>query len=268
MIFATDLDRTLIYAKRFLEDFEGEAVNIEIYKGEAFSFISKKALELLISLHQKAIVIPVTTRNLEQYNRIQIFKEYIQPKYHIVNNGGSIFIEGKEDLRWKHLLEAQLESLTMSYDEALKVFFSCYKGPIQRYKKSDNLIWVVWSERDHIDLEGIQACKKVIYKAGWTIDITEYKIYIYPRCISKWEAVRYIHANYIKDEVLCAGDSLFDKEMVENGNIGVIPRESWLHKNLNEKVKKPNIHITSTTGLLAGEEILSLALKYCKLNQN
>lgn len=256
MIFATDLDRTLIYAERFLASYEKEAINIEIFKEKPISYISAKALALLKELDKVATVIPITTRNREQYERISIWGEHIKPRIYVVNNGGTIFIEGKEDPIWTEKIKKQLSELTLSYEEALRLFLSLYKGPVERYKKSDELIWVVLSDKNQIDWEAVKNFQRHVEEHGWKIDVTGRKIYLYPACISKWKALHYIKMNYLDEEVVAAGDSLFDAEMIHRAEFGVVPKGSVIEADCEE-----NIYRTNQAGLGAAEDILSYALE-------
>ena len=256
MIFATDLDRTLIYAERFLEGYDQDTLNIEVFKEKPISYISSKALRLLKELDKVATVIPITTRNREQYKRISIWGEHIEPRIYVVNNGGTIFIEGKEDLIWNEKIKQQLSVLTLSYEEVLRLFLSFYKGPIERYKKSDELIWVVLGDKNHMDWEAIKDFQRQVEGAGWKIDVNGRKIYLYPTCIRKWEALRYIKMNYLNEEVLAAGDSLFDVEMIHQAEFGVVPKGASIEERCRE-----NIYCTNRGGIGAAEDILSYALE-------
>lgn len=256
MIFATDLDRTLIYAERFLASYEKETRSIEIFKEKPISYISVKALALLKELDKVATVIPITTRNREQYERISIWREYIKPRIYVVNNGGTIFIEGKEDSIWNAKIKKQLSELTFSYEEALSLFLSLYKGPVELYKKSDELIWLVLSDKNQIDWEAVRAFQRHVEKQGWKIDVNGRKIYLYPACISKWEALHYIKMNYLDEEVVAAGDSLLDAEMIHQAEFGVVPKDAVIEAECEE-----NIYRTNQGGLGAAEDILSYALE-------
>jgi len=93
MIFATDLDRTLIFSEAFLEESKVSYQSIEIYKEKPISYISDQAIELLKELSKRVNIIPVTTRNYEQYHRIELFYEVFTPETYIINNGGSIYVQ-------------------------------------------------------------------------------------------------------------------------------------------------------------------------------
>lgn len=256
MIFATDLDRTLIYAERFLQGYNKETLPIEVIKERPISYISAQALRLLKELDKVATVIPITTRNREEYKRISIWGEHIKPQIYVVNNGGTIFIEGKEDTIWNEKINKQISALSLSYENALKLFLSLYKGSIKGYKKSDELIWLILGDKNHIDWEAVSHFQRQVEGAGWRIDVHGRKIYLYPICIRKWEALRYIKMNYLNDQVLAAGDSLLDAEMIYHADFGAVPKGAAI-----EETCGVNIYCTHQEGIGAAEDILCYALK-------
>lgn len=263
MIFATDLDRTLIYSERFLE--EGQTMpyrDVEIYKEKPISYISERAFELLKGLYKVAKVIPITTRNYEQYHRIELFKEALVPEIYVINNGGTIYMHGKEDSRWHQHIINQIDAMPVDYDEALRVFLESYKGPVERYKKSDDLIWLVLGESNQIDFESVRQFERKFKKAGWRIDVNGRKIYLYPEFINKWSALEYIRTYYYQEKIMAAGDSLFDYEMVHQSDYGIVPKASWIEPDC-----MAHITITQHQGLAAAEEILEAALIKAKKEQ-
>ena len=92
MIFATDLDRTIIYSPKFLnEKNKNSVILIETLDGKEISYISKFAFEELKKINKEIYVIPVTTRSINQFKRINTF-EYCE--YVITSNGGTILHNG------------------------------------------------------------------------------------------------------------------------------------------------------------------------------
>lgn len=262
MIFATDLDRTLIYSESFLAETKSIYRNIEIYKEKPISYISLKTYELLHMLHEMAHVVPVTTRNYEQYHRIEVFKGSLEPELYVINNGGTIYYHQQEDKKWTDEIRRQIEAMPVSYDEVLEAFLKRYKGYVERYKKSDELIWLVLGDKDQIDWEAVKLFEETFSPLGWRIDVNGRKIYLYPHFINKWAAVQYIKTKYWNEAVIAAGDSLFDYEMVHKADYGMVPKASWIEQDCLEYV-----HSTKQTGLEASEEILQAALSIVKEEQ-
>ena len=102
MIFATDLDRTMIYSSKFLNSENEKYVTlVEKLDGKNISYMSKNALQNLEEMSKKIYVIPVTTRSISQFTRIETFK-YCE--YAITSNGGTIIYNGNILEEWeKHI---------------------------------------------------------------------------------------------------------------------------------------------------------------------
>lgn len=89
MIYASDLDRTLIYSLGAIgvpENTPG-LIPAEIIEGKTRSYISQQALNQLMDLNTRIIFIPVTTRTIQQYKRINLFQETVIPDYAVTSNG-------------------------------------------------------------------------------------------------------------------------------------------------------------------------------------
>ncbi len=66
MVVFSDLDRSIIYSKRFLGEDKSE-LEIEIYKNENISYISKKTVKLIKQLKGKD---RIYTDNYKKYRTI------------------------------------------------------------------------------------------------------------------------------------------------------------------------------------------------------
>ena len=77
MLFASDLDRTLIYSPRTFdgEELKEEVCSVEIYENKPISFMTKNALMMLKELTKRLLFVPVTTRTKLQYLRIHLFQK-------------------------------------------------------------------------------------------------------------------------------------------------------------------------------------------------
>ena len=71
-IVHTDLDNTLIYS--YKHEIGGPKTCVEIYQGREISFMTETSHRLLGQLCSKpgVLVVPTTTRTLEQYQRIDL----------------------------------------------------------------------------------------------------------------------------------------------------------------------------------------------------
>ena len=69
--------------------------NVEVYNGREISFMTEKAIALLRELSDEMMFVPVTTRTVEQYNRVSLFHDEIRPTYAITCNGGVVLKDGQ-----------------------------------------------------------------------------------------------------------------------------------------------------------------------------
>ena len=68
MIFASDLDSTLIYSSRHCTLInEEKLLPVDFYKNRTCSFITKSMQSTLEHINESMLFIPVTTRSREQY---------------------------------------------------------------------------------------------------------------------------------------------------------------------------------------------------------
>ena len=105
MIFASDLDQTLIYSQPLerAEELGDRIITAELIDGKVRSYMSSSSYQLLQKLMTELIFIPVTTRTMQQYNRIHLISQMLKPTYAVTSNGGNILIDGQPDRNGKPL---------------------------------------------------------------------------------------------------------------------------------------------------------------------
>ncbi|MDE6056296.1 MAG: HAD family hydrolase, partial [Lachnospiraceae bacterium] len=73
IIFHTDLDNTLIYS--YKHNIGEKKRCVEIYQGREISFVTQETYRLLQMLSERkgqVLIVPTTTRTIEQYQRIDL----------------------------------------------------------------------------------------------------------------------------------------------------------------------------------------------------
>lgn len=253
MIFATDLDRTIIFSKRFLSNNTTNVLNIEKKNEKEISYMTNTSVKILKELinTNKIILIPITARSKNEYDRIHLLND-LNLKYVIVNNGGSIFIDGKEDINWKKYIKSKVKKLKLSHGEILNKFLNTFGfKPIQKFKLIDNLVWVIVL-KEPLYKNKLNNFSEYAKKNNWRISYNGRKIYILPSFINKWDALKYLRDNYLKNKkIISSGDSDLDLDMIINSDFGIVPKHGDIVKYIPN-----NIKVTKNKGLLAGEEIL------------
>ena len=114
-VFYSDLDNTLIYS--YKHEIGERRKCVEVYQGREISFMTEFTWRALKTLMEKLLFVPVTTRTLEQYQRIQL--GISMPSYALVCNGGILLKDGEPDRCW--------------YEESLREF--------RRRERNWNLEW-------------------------------------------------------------------------------------------------------------------------------
>lgn len=256
MIFASDLDRTLIYSKRFVtQGLEEDLVPVELYKDEVMSYMTKKSIEILKEIAFKYMFIPVTTRTIEQYLKINIFNDNTLNKYAVTTNGGSILINRKLDIEWKNIMDKELREC-----EAISKVMETHKRMIKDHfvlktRVADEKFFYNVVELDKFDYSCLYEFDEYLKENGWKIYIQGRKIYYIPSVLTKSNALRHIMERENITNIIASGDSLLDLSMLKIANRGFVPSHGELVSLLNDKLRE-HIHVTVDNGFKATEEFL------------
>lgn len=266
MIFASDLDQTLIYSHRsFLMNVKvAEAVSpIEWFEDRYISYITQAALSKLRRLAGELLFVPVTTRTKLQYERIDFLNYDIRFDYAVTSNGGKVFYRGSEDQEWRRLIRETRQGCLEAADLIAK--FDEIRHPFWVHpnsgKMADDLFYYCVIEREKIPLAELAAFKLWAKDNGWELSIQGRKLYLVPRNVSKNAAVQYIKAKEGIHYVAAAGDSLLDLDMLKDADFPVAPAHGELYalnaqNDLEKTSRLEKIRFTKKNGIGAGEEIL------------
>lgn len=259
MLFASDLDRTLIYSKRFLHHYKKKFYLIETKDNTEISFMTELSINILKKLAKKVLFVPVTTRTIEQYKRISFFKNVVVPKYAIVSNGGNVLVNGKIDSYWSNYISFKIKSESMSYKKVLQRFNEIKnKEWIYRQRKADGFFYYFIIDRDNMPLDEIADFKKWLLKTGWNISIQDRKLYLVPKLLNKSTALNYIQNKTGKNKIIASGDSMLDLSMLESADAAICPSHGEIYTLCKEGSLSISKHIifTDNKGISASEEIL------------
>lgn len=264
MIFASDLDRTLIYSRKLIEDKDINIELVERYEGKELSFMRIIAIEKLLKIKERILFIPVTTRTIEQYKRIFIMEEKIKPAYAVVSNGGNIIINQKVDMEWRNIIEEKLSTVErhdIVKEKFLESFFNTQW--IKKFILRDNLFYSVhFEDKANVNLSQLEEFEKWSKEKGWSISLQSKKLYLVPEPVNKWDAVAYIKKKEGINKVIAAGDSYLDYPILINSEHSICPSHGELKELFDfQKVDRKNIIMTRKTGIEASEEILEMVEK-------
>lgn len=255
MIFASDLDRTLIYSKKAMGTAFDSAnvIPVELYQGEHISFMSPETARLLVELSKTALFVPVTTRTIEQYERIFYIKEAFSPRYAVTSNGGNVLIDGVPDPDWqRHVAEALSRS-----EEAKKVIeaFDRISSPewVKSYRHSDDLFYSIILDRENMPLAQIEDFREELAGMRWNLSVQGRKMYLVPDGVSKGEGLLHVKKLAGASRIAASGDSLLDESLLKAADYAIVPR----HGEIYAAYMEAGIYtFTERDGMGAAEDLI------------
>ncbi|WP_410513201.1 HAD family hydrolase [Paenibacillus sp. BR2-3] len=259
MIYASDLDRTLIYSLSAIgvpEDSPG-LVPAEIINGTTVSYISKEALSQLISLAGKIVFMPVTTRTVQQYQRINLFQETVIPEYAITSNGGNILIGGKVDGEWRESIGKLVEHHSAAAEEAGFIVRSALREEwIISERYCDGLFFTFVVQRDLLPPALVSALADELNQLGWKVSLQGRKLYAVPQAVNKSAAIEYVRRTIQQEPMVASGDSLLDKCLLDAADYAIAPCHGEIFAEHQQGLAESNYPFTACSGVFAGDEIL------------
>ena len=243
MVFATDLDNTMIFSHKLIGGQEEAVHCVEFYQGRPITYMTYTAIEKLKMLLQKMYVIPVTTRSIEQLNRVEIWST---TEYAIVNNGGTILHHGFPIIEWEQYMQKILTGYNL---QAVYELFSGLPDLHSNPRVIDNKF--VYARSNNVE-----GCKQLILQKLNTkicqFSFQGSKIYAIPQGITKGVALRYLCDNilYCYLPVIASGDSNLDISMLEYATQGIVPSDCSL------VAFEENNWIKANSGIYSSDTIL------------
>ena len=236
IIFHTDLDNTIIYS--YKHDLGPDKINVEIYKEKEITFISRRTKELLQEVSEKVLLVPTTTRTVEQYERIHLGID--EPEYALTCNGGVLLIKGERDSAWYEESVRMIADCRTELEKGMEIL---EKDPARSLdvRFIEKLFLFTKSEDPEKTLEmlsrELDTGKVDLYAQGA-------KVYVVPKQLNKGTAVKrfrsYLTRNnkdYISDvHIIAAGDSGFDIPMLMAADIGLAPKGLAEEAELSESI--------------------------------
>lgn len=240
--FISDLDRTLIYSKRAIQESDPEycknLIPIEYKDGRVISYMNKDAYDKLQKLmqYEEFKFLPCTMRTLQQIQRISFIKDV---KYYFADGGINLYKKG---------------NLCTSYGERLLSLF-------HHYSYDNGYSWAKEIEEVYFELTQKLGISDLEINRHFILPDTTLETYHINGCISGRKF--YVFPDFLQKNcifaftggLLCgvvAGDSIFDASLLSMGN----------EKGLEPIVPKHgeilgSLAITKRSGPAAADDILS-----------
>lgn len=259
LLFASDLDQTLIYSKRSMGEQVGEVDlrEVERYEGKPQSFMTETGQKTLHELAEDIFFLPVTTRTQSQYERVTgIYKGKKAPKFAVISNGAVILEDGKPIKEWSEEIRQQCISKKTIVEELLpKINHHFSEEWVLRVREADGWFVYLIIDREKFPDEKLDFYTKTFREIGWSMSLQGRKLYFMPESITKAGAMRYVKERIGAEYVMAAGDSLLDLDLLESADLGLLASHGEAARS--RVPVSEHIEVTEKQGIEAGEEILS-----------
>ena len=227
VLYATDMDRTIIYSQRFLDEYKPDT-NYEIAetKGDKIiSYISTPVKSRLFQMNKmdNITIVPVTTRSIEEFERINIG---LNVKYAIVSNGGTILEDGKPMQEWEEYIKSKnclVDLMQASLD------LTDLESTTRETKFIDNKY--LFNKVEDEKLFDIEISELINKYPNINFTRQRKKIYAIPKDFSKAIALRWLQNKLKVDKLVASGDSELDLPMLAIADYAIIPEHGDLIKN-------------------------------------
>lgn len=226
LVLFSDLDGTLIFSAKRKR--VGDIV-IERKDGAEISCVTARQAELFPRLRN---VVPVTTRSVEQYKRIEFARLGFSPRYALCDNGGTLLIDGEPDAEWAEWSSA----LVRECSDELSAFRELLERDPRRsfeVRLVDGLFLFTKSTEPAETLKYIgegELCESFF---------TGEKVYVIPKKLNKGEAAKRLAKRLELSEFAAAGDSLMDVSMLNAANVALFTEDIAESVTAREKIPRP-----------------------------
>jgi hypothetical protein len=260
-VVATDLDRTLIYSHRAIVahgDEHRALTVVERHDGADASWMTAAAAERFAELHRHAVVVPTTTRTLEQLRRVELPGP--PARYAIAANGGVLLVDGAIDRAWTRAVTrglAPVATLAEIWDHAGRV---CRPEWTIKLRNAEGLFCYAVLHRSRIPAGFVAETRQWAGERGWEVSLQGRKLYWVPRPLTKSAAVAEVSRRCGGGPVYAAGDSLLDADLLAAADAGIMARHGELAA---AGWHADHVEVTSRAGVRAGEQIVRWLEQRC-----
>lgn len=216
IIFACDIDNTLIYSRKHPHD--GWPCVEWIHEKEQ-AYMSPRTCELLREVEKRVFFVPVTSRSAEQYMRIQ-WPVNMMPQAAITTHGAKLFKDCDEDPQWQQ----ETRSIVAPWQDELQrmaVLLTPDPSFIRCRMVDESYLFVYCAA-------GIDASSVGDRLQGMTslnVCVGGKKIYLHPPELNKGTAMQRLRVRYPQCRIVAAGDSAMDLDMLNAADFALYPAE-------------------------------------------
>ncbi|THA26617.1 HAD family hydrolase [Streptomyces sp. RKND-216] len=260
-LFASDLDRTLIYSAAALNltapDHEApRLLCVEVYQQRPLSYVTETAAALLPQVADATVFVPTTTRTREQYHRIHLPGP--PARYAVCANGGHLLVDGVSDPDWQTHVRRSLSDCAPLVEIRDHLRRTADPAWLLKERVAEDLFAYLVVDRAELPDTWVKELADWAGPHGWTVSLQGRKIYAVPRPLTKSAAIAEIARRTGATRTLAAGDSLLDADLLEHADAGWRPGHGEL---ADTGWHAPHIAALPERGVAAGERVLREALR-------
>lgn len=212
MIFAADLDRTLIFSQRRLDPNGPAVIPAEYRQGKPFGFLTPGALEALRVLQRKTVFFLNTMRGLEQARRVEFIASGSCP-YLALQNGLYLYRNGEEDREWSARVRRLVNELPLGLSDGAARVRNALPG-IECLSKQYEYLAVFFVDGPAFDDTACAQLAGELARLGWALCRQRRKLYLWPKAIDKGAVLERVRDWEDGMEAVGFGDSGFDLPML------------------------------------------------------
>lgn len=260
-ILASDLDRTLVHAASRLAAADADAPVIEIYKGRGITVTRQATLDAIAQLAALGAFVPVTTRSREQLARITPIWAAAQDGWAVCANGAILLHRGERDAAWDAEVArgcaeaASLAEARAIFERELGSPETVDWMPLLRDCDGHFLYCTLDLAAMPADLE--PRAQQCFAPLGWRAVLHGRKLYVLPNAICKGRAAAHLRERLGAEQLIAAGDSLLDLELLLEAEQRWVPADAEL---VELGAVPAGAQLTDAGHVGAGEQIAAAAL--------
>ena len=215
---AADLDGTLFHSRW---DRQPEDLVVDSYEETPCAYLSPHLLDMLDTLPSDVRVVPVTTRSLRQYRRIQ-WPDGREPALIVASNGGSLLRSGEVDHAWSRTAF----QIAVSHVGEMRMLVDWLRAQdaVQSSSMVDSLFVAATCDTP----EDAVRLRRALPPTELMSTAVGRKLYLMPPGLDKGAALRRLKKVPETQGArlwIAAGDSVLDLPMLQEADVAVVPED-------------------------------------------
>jgi len=205
----------------------------------------------LDGLAEVAVLLPVTTRTVEQFARVGLHSELA-----VCANGAVLLRDGAPDPDWADWARQTCAAAAPLAEVAAHIGIDAEPPPWVHAHRvaAEAFVYVVAHRREDIPAGWLAELGWWLAGRGWSLSVQGRKVYAVPAGLTKAAAVARVLAALGQPVLLAAGDALLDAELLAAADAAIRPAHGELHE---QGSSCRGLHVTTASGPAAGAEIVA-----------